>query len=1116
MPTSPANRTAVLNGFLLGAGGFSLGGLAALLLLAAFNWLNLGQRLADWLPDEQYLARLLTRLLLLLAFLAIAGGVSGVIGGLFLSRVDPGAPPRRYIWAGAITYALSGFLLAGFLLLTALFGAVNNADDLSLGRFLAQFGVYGFIFGLILGGLFGLMTVGARYFWRPWLAAILGYTAGGVLVGLLLWIASTQFDQGLPFNGLLLAALGFLAVFGLGGGALCSVYAWIARQRTLDQRVPGRLSPFWTTVGLAVLVVVVYGAYRVGTKLYSFVTIKEGTLSSQIGLETTGVAWSQPPAELPADGGIQAGSLQMAGGSQGQVAAVWADSSGEVRLSEGQYDPLSMQTTWGAPVNVSGTAGPQSSLPQIAALPQGGWLVTWQEETAGDAPLPSAIWLAECQAGACRPPVSLSGDSMPACATGTRHEAPVVAANSDGSRMAAWLTDRGDLIYSTWGAAEAPPAAPNGCGPAGGGEAPLSLVSGRSGQFSLAYRSLVGTTILAANYAAGGWQAPQPAGQGSDPVLLRDAGGRVHLAWCSSEQEATYRRADGITHTAQTPQFPACSGQPALVEDSQLRVHLLWYASQVHNNFGKPVAGDFLVESIDQIDGLTPAGIAARLEQPAAPAAANDALGTLFLAWSDSPGGQPAIYQSVQPEYQCSDPPATAIGIAVLKAMESGDYRPPGTPIPYCGNRFERLLFAPEPPPGLAIPPSPNGAYDTIAEFVESTRYEVVFTTMEYQPDANDDSPGFLLAEAIVDLYEKLKANPEDYPRGLTVRILLGNYPNLTTLEFGDQIYHVLEDLYEAGLPALTDPAIGWKVEVANFDGQYPHGHTKFIVIDGKTAAAVGFNYSYLHYFKDHPSGKGDGLVDLGMQVSGPAAQAVLAVFDDLWQGSNQIQCNTLDPLLDTWQFACNWTIAQATHAPEVLKYYLPGENSNATVLALFRSAAYKEADEAVVTAIRSASTSLDFFEVNFSLEIQCMLNMIDPSLCNIEQALDYMNAILDALEENPVKVRVLFTDVNSNGLENFIATDVFRQELEKRGLSEWVEIRYWPERMHSKAILIDNQLLIIGSQNMHYSSFGERGLTEFSLATESPEAIEAFQLTFEFYWERSLPVEEGAKPTTQ
>ena len=79
-----ARRRQTLNGFLIGAAGFSLGGLAALLLVAMINWLNLGQRIADWLPDEQYLARILTRLLLLLLFLAIAGGVLGAIGGLFL------------------------------------------------------------------------------------------------------------------------------------------------------------------------------------------------------------------------------------------------------------------------------------------------------------------------------------------------------------------------------------------------------------------------------------------------------------------------------------------------------------------------------------------------------------------------------------------------------------------------------------------------------------------------------------------------------------------------------------------------------------------------------------------------------------------------------------------------------------------------------------------------------------------------------------------------------------------------------------------------------------------------------------------------------------------------
>ena len=324
MPTSPANRTAVLNGFLLGAGGFSLGGLAALLLLL-LQLAEPGAAPRRLAAGRAVPGGLLTRLLLVLAFLAIAGGVSGVIGGLSLSRVDPGAPPRRYIRAGAITYALSGLLLAGFLLLTALFGAVNNADDLSLGRFLALFGVYGFIFGLILGGLFGLMTVGGRYFWRPWLAAILGYTACGVLLGLLLWIASTRFDQGLPFNGRCWRFWASWRFSALAAGH----WERVCLDRPAahpDQRVPGRLSPFWTTVGLAVLVVVVYGAYRVGSKLYSLSPSRRHALQPD-RVETTGVAWSQPRhcwrSDLP--GCRAAVSLRMAGGSQGQVSAVWSD-----------------------------------------------------------------------------------------------------------------------------------------------------------------------------------------------------------------------------------------------------------------------------------------------------------------------------------------------------------------------------------------------------------------------------------------------------------------------------------------------------------------------------------------------------------------------------------------------------------------------------------------------------------------------------------------------------------------------------------------------------------------------------------------------------------------------
>ena len=125
------------------------------------------------------------------------------------------------------------------------------------------------------------------------------------------------------------------------------------------------------------------------------------------------------------------------------------------------------------------------------------------------------------------------------------------------------------------------------------------------------------------------------------------------------------------------------------------------------------------------------------------------------------------------------------------------------------------------------------------------------------------------------------------------------------------------------------------------------------------------------------------------------------------------------------------------------------------------------------------------------------------------------MNAIIEALEDNPVKVRVLFTDVNSNGLENFIAASVFRQELDKRGLSEWVEIRYWPERMHAKAILVDNQLLIIGSQNMHYSSWGEGGLNEYSLATDNPQATAEYKALFEAKWQQAIPFEEAEYGTS-
>jgi cardiolipin synthase len=68
---------------------------------------------------------------------------------------------------------------------------------------------------------------------------------------------------------------------------------------------------------------------------------------------------------------------------------------------------------------------------------------------------------------------------------------------------------------------------------------------------------------------------------------------------------------------------------------------------------------------------------------------------------------------------------------------------------------------------------------------------------------------------------------------------------------------------------------------------------------------------------------------------------------------------------------------------------------------------------------------------------------------------------------------------------------------------------------LHAKSTLIDNQLLIIGSQNMHYSSWGENALTEYGLTTDDPAAIQEYQALFETKWQEAVPFEEAKYGTS-
>ena len=82
----------------------------------------------------------------------------------------------------------------------------------------------------------------------------------------------------------------------------------------------------------------------------------------------------------------------------------------------------------------------------------------------------------------------------------------------------------------------------------------------------------------------------------------------------------------------------------------------------------------------------------------------------------------------------------------------------------------------------------------------------------------------------------------------------------------------------------------------------------------------------------------------------------------------------------------------------------------------------------------------------------------------------------------------------------------MFESELRARGLSDQVEIRFFsPQLVHYKSTLIDDEFLIVGSQNFHYSAFGEGdGLTEYNLGISDPQAVADFKRLFEYEWERA------------
>lgn len=595
-----------------------------------------------------------------------------------------------------------------------------------------------------------------------------------------------------------------------------------------------------------------------------------------------------------------------------------------------------------------------------------------------------------------------------------------------------------------------------------------------------------------------------------ETISVAGADQTEHRAWCSSEGRIHYQRGD---ESPEQIEFPSCTGIPALTLDLDGQPHLVWYTQEIRDTNGVARSDNLLVESIRTATGWSEAAIAARTGSPVTPTLSTDPQGNINLVWADAAQN---YWVSLQEEYQCDPADLSVLELAGIGPVLDSDMRPAGTEIPYCRNQYELIQYTPNPDPAYSqLPITEDGAFDYLSDMTADAEYEVLFTTMQYEPNNTPPSPGTVLAEKLAALYQKVKANPENYPRGMTVKVLLGNYPVVSQLGWGNQIYDAISDFRAAGVEKMVDTEIGWRLEVANFPGTYPHSHTKFVVVDGKSVAGVGYNFGYLHLPLDHPSGQGYDMLDLGLQITGPIAQDAVSVFDDMWSGADQIHCDDFHPSDGSeWTDTCQPLTGVVSHPPEVLRTYLPPTGTD-HAFSIYRSKDYKEADTFVASSLAAAEKSIDMLHVNFSLEMICMVNVVFPDACTIQNTLPWLDAVIEAIEHNQVKVRVIMETSNSNGLENRVAVNVLRDELERRGLSDYVEFRFYNGKLHAKSTLIDSSMLIIGSQNMHYSSWGESGLTEYSLVTDSLEAIAEYQALFEAKWEEAVPFDEAEFGTT-
>ena len=986
---------------------------------------------------------------LLLAFLitGIGGLVGGFIGGYTLSPIGVGKGRWGYAWRSGVTFGIGyGLLLFPVGLVVSLL-SFADIENVPAYVFSIIFGLIGGLFGLIMGGSLGVWTIGRRFSHiTRWVA--LGFAVGGAFMGyfMRLYISSLTVgvDGGTPlWNWLGLFLFGFAGGIGLGYAYYHEnerIRAEISKPK--EPRVSHRLRRWLISIGLFLLFLSLLRP--IIAEVGDLMTPIDAELATILDLPTDETHWLDTTALADTTS-----TPAIASGANGRLALTWVNNN-QLLIQQGEWDGDNLHTTWGDPIAI---ADGQPSDPQITIDANGRLHLIWLDG--------GTFQYSQCDGGSCTDRQPLPASSNNSCATApTQH--PALSSSGD-NMLLVWESGAAQLPFATWPSDVIPASIDVGCVPESDGGTEPYLASN-----TLVFATTDGDIQTIA--FDGDWGNLSTIGHdGYAPTAVFDTNNKLQVAWCSRNlliMDGELVHEDGCVN-----------GRFSLAIDENNAPHIVWYGDTVENvnNAVQPAS---LLYEISKVDGAwTRPAIVSNAQEAGAMVSASD--NTLHLAWADGNQTQYAAQQ----QYTCNTDDLSDYGQILYDVARQDKYTPTDDIIPYCQNQYDQLLISPNPNAAYSNAPAPvNGVFDLMANDIRKAQYEVLFSTMWYDKPADHDSPGSVIAAAVGDLYRNVKAHPEQYPRGMTVRILLGNPPELVQGEPVGQLWVLIDDLRYAGVEEMVNDEIGWRVEVADYEGQMPHAHVKTLVIDGRIGLANGFNMSYGHFDIDHPSGKGNGRFDLGVQMSGPVAQATQRMFDDMWGGADERYCLNLNPPLGLpWQATCFDKTAVVTHIPEVQKFYIP-TNADSIAFSMYRSKAYGQADAQTATLLAAAKESIDSIHVQFSLDMICNLNLLFD-VCTVYEGPDYIPALIEAAK-NGVHVRLIIKPGPFEGIENAVALNAMFAEIDELGISDSFEVRYFDGDVHPKSALIDNDIVVIGSQNFHYSAYGDGGgLNEYSMA---------------------------------